>query len=219
MFRQVFVLVLSILLLPFSMYADGGKLETIGPFPGLNASDSLKQSLEEKGYRVSLPDGGLLCEIWLRKSIPVAGKRDVSGAMYTEIADSALIGVITFPKTSQDFRGQDIKAGAYTLRYAMHPTDGNHMGISPFRDFLLLTPVTDDQNVEAKYKFEDLTKMSAKTTNSTHPAALSLVLAEGKDFPRLTVNEHEHLVFSAMGKTSSGANLPISFIVKGVAEK
>jgi hypothetical protein len=142
------------------------------------------------------------------------------GATYTEIADSALLGVLSFPKGGKDFRGQAIKPGAYTLRYALHPTDGNHMGISPYRDFLLLVPVASDQSADAQIKFEDLMKMSAKSSGTNHASPLSLVAPEGKtDSPAVTENEHGHVVFSAKIKTASGAELPIAFIVKGVAEQ
>lgn len=219
MLRKSSVLLLIFFTLAIAAFADGGKVESTGAFTGAGTSESVKASLEDKGYRVTLADGAVLCDIWLRKALPTEAKKDVPGATYTEIVDSSVVGVISFPKTSQDFRGQDIKAGAYTIRYALHPTDGNHMGISPFRDFLLLTPIADDQNADARYKFEELVKMSAKTTNSNHPAALSLVAAEGGQFPSVKENEHEHLVFSAKVKTSAGTELPLSFVVKGVAEQ
>ena len=210
----------SLLLLScLSARAESGKIESIGSFTAANASDALKRVLEEKGARVLLSDGTVLCEIWMRKALPVQAKKEISGSAYSEIVDSAVVAVVSFPKTARDFRGQDIKSGAYTLRYAMHPTDGNHMGISPYRDFLLLTPIADDQSPDSRYKFEELTKMSAKTTSSNHPAAFSMVMAEGKEFPRLSVNDHEHLVYSASIKTSSGTDLPVAFVVKGVAEQ
>ncbi|HEY7544886.1 MAG TPA: hypothetical protein VID27_08390, partial [Blastocatellia bacterium] len=150
-----FVFVL-LLITPFSVSALSAKLEPIGAFADAAASDSLKGAIEEKGYRVLMDDGSVVCELWLRKTLPASAKRDVSGAIYTEIPDSALIGVISFPKGGGDFRGQGIKAGAYTLRYALHPIDGNHLGISPVRDFLVMIPVAEDKDVDAQYKFEDL---------------------------------------------------------------
>jgi len=94
------------------------------------------------------------CEIWFRASIP-AGKTDASGAVYTTLAESTFVGVITFAKTANDYRGQSIKPGAYTFRYEVHPTDGNHMGISPIRDFLVLVPVALDPNPDAAFKLKN----------------------------------------------------------------
>ena len=155
----------------------------------------------------------------MRKSVPTRAKTDVAGAIYTAIQDSAAVGVISFPKGGADFRGQAIKPGAYVMRYALHPTDGNHMGISPVRDFLLLVPVGGDQNVDAQYKFEELIKLSLKTSATNHAAPLSLVSAEGKTaFPSVFENEHGHLGFATKIKTSNG-EMPIAFIVKGVVDQ
>ncbi len=214
----LFFSVLS-LILPFSVSAAGAKLESIGAFNDPAASDSLKGALEEKGYRVVMDDGSIVCELWLRKAIPASAKKDVGGAIYTEIPDSTLIGVISFPKGGGDFRGQGVKAGAYTLRYSLHPIDGNHLGISPVRDFLVMVPLADDKDAGAQFKFEDLMKLSSKASGTTHAAPLSLVTYEGKAEPTLSENEYGHVTFSARMKTSSGGEMPISFIVKGKAEQ
>ena len=199
--------------------ADGAKLEQVGAFSGEGASDSLKSALETQGQRVLLSDGTVVCEIWMRKAAPARAKTDVAGAVYTALQDSAVVGVISFPKGGTDFRGQAIKPGAYVLRYALHPADGNHMGISPIRDFLLLVPVAGDQNVDAQFKFEELSKLSTKASGTNHPAPLSLVSAEGKTaFPSVFENEHGHVGYATKLKTSAG-EMPIAFIVKGVAEQ
>jgi hypothetical protein len=217
--KAVLFFLIPLLIIPFSVSASGLKLETIGALADPVASESIKSALEEKGYRVLLADGSVICELWLRKALPVSSKKDVSGAVYTEIPDSTLIGVVSFPKGGGDFRGQAIKAGVYTLRYSLHPVDGNHLGISPVRDFLVMVPLADDKEADAQYKFEDLMKMSAKASGTAHPAPLSLVSFEGKAEPTLSENEYGHVTFSTKMKTSSGGELPISFIVKGKAEQ
>jgi len=198
--------------------ANGNKLESIGAFTDQSASQSLRDSLEPAGNRVILEDGNALCDIWLRKAIAVGAKSEVQGAIYTDLSESALIGVITFAKPATDFRGQGIKAGTYTIRYALHPVDGNHLGISPIRDFFVLIPVAVDQNPDGKYKFEELMKMSIQASGTNHPAVLSLVTAEGGG-PSVKADDHNHIIFSAKAKTSSGSELPLSFVVKGIAEQ
>lgn len=218
MLRAVLGLVFTLLIVPASAFADSGKVEATGACSEQGASESVRKALESKGSRVTLPDGTVACEIWLRNALP-AGKTEAPGAMYKSLGESALIGVITFAKAASDFRGQSIKPGAYTLRYALHPADGNHLGISPIRDFLVLIPVTLDQNPDAQYKFEELVKMSAKASGTNHPAVISLVLPEGKPAPSLVENEHGHLIFTSKIKSQSGADVPIAFVVKGVAEQ
>jgi len=198
--------------------ADAGKVESIGAFADQSAPEAVRKALAQTGYRVTLGDGSVACEIWFRSAIP-AGKTDASGAVYTTLPEGALLGVITFPKAANDFRGQSIKAGSYTFRYEVHPTDGNHMGISPIRDFLLLVPVAADPNPESNLKFEDLVKLSAKASGTNHPAALSLASPDAAGAsPTVTTDEHNHTVFAVKVKTAAG-ELPIAMIVKGVAEQ
>jgi hypothetical protein len=147
-----------------------------------------------------------------------AGKTDALGAVYTAIGESVLVGVMRFAKATTDFRGQAVKPGTYTLRYAVHPADGNHLGISPIRDFLALVPVAMDQNPDTQPTFEEIMKMSAKVAGTNHPGVISLVQAEGSAAPKLD-QDGSHVVFSTKIKTQSGGDLPIAFIVKGIAEQ
>jgi hypothetical protein len=216
--RKILSLIFTLLIISVVALGEGGKVESIGAFTDQSASESVRKILEPKGYRVSLSDGSVLCEIWLRNAIP-AGKTEAPGSVYKTLSESSLIGVVIFPKATSDFRGQSIKAGTYTLRYALHPTDGNHLGISPVRDFLVMIPVGVDQNADGQYKFEELTKMSAKASGTNHPAVISLVSPESKPAPTLVENEHGHLVFMTKMKSQAAADVPIAFVVKGVAEQ
>lgn len=212
-------LLLLTLIFPISALGDDGKLESIGAFEDSSASATLKKVLEPKGFRVKLSDGNVLCEIWLRSAV-TPGKNEAPGTGYPWLPESTLVGVIRFPKDAIDFRKQGIKAGAYTLRAALNPVDGNHLGISSIRDFLLLSPVAVDTEPDAKYQFEDLTAMSKKTTGSNHPSPLSLVgLDEISTWPSLFEDENRHLVFAAKVKTADKAESAIAFVVKGVAEQ
>ena len=42
--------------------------------------------------------------------------------------------------------GAVIKPGVYTLRYGVQPDNGDHLGVSPHRQFLLISPAADDRN-------------------------------------------------------------------------
>jgi hypothetical protein len=199
--------------------ANGAKVEAVGAFSDQSASESVRGALEATGFKVALDDGTEVCRIWLRKGLPQQPKTDIQGAIFTSLGNSSLIGVITFPNKTTDYRGQAIKAGSYTLRYAVHPADGNHMGIAANRDFLLMIPISVDQDASAQIKFEDLVKMSAKSAGTNHPAGLNLISAEGqKTFPSAYQDDSNHTVFVAKLKGSSG-EFPFALIVKGVAEQ
>ena len=214
--RRFFPLILGVLALSISALGQSNKLEAIGAISDPGASDALKKVLESKGSRISIGEGPY-CDIWLRAAIP-AGKSDAQGAVYNTLGESVLVGVISFARPTTDFRGQPVKPGTYTLRYAVHPADGNHLGISPIRGFLAMVPVAMDQNPDAQPKFEELVKMSAKVAGTNHPGVISLVQAEGGSAPKLG-QEGSHVIFSAKLKTQSGGDLPIAFVVKGIAEQ
>ncbi len=205
------------LVLNISVRAADNKVEAIGAYADPAASDGLKKALDAKGWRVSTGDG-VYCDVWLRTTIP-AGKNDTSGAAYTSVGDSTLIGVITFAKPTTDYRGQAVKAGSYTMRYAVHPADGNHLGISPIRDFLVMVPVAMDPNPDAQFKFEELMKMSTKVTGTNHPGVLSLTNPAGAPpAPKVESDENNHIIFSSSIKNQGGTTIPVSFVVKGRAE-
>jgi hypothetical protein len=198
-------LLYGLLFVPFlALPARGasGKVEGIGPFTG-PAPASVKQALDPAGYRVTLADGTVACEVWL--------SRQGSG-----LSPSAFVGVLSFPAPSSDFRGQAIKAGSYTLRYAQMPGDGNHLGAAPTSDFLLLSPLAADTDAGASFTFEKLAKMSALASGSNHPAPLNLADTSGqKAFPAVAGNEYGYEVFFVKLRGAGGAEVPIGLVVKG----
>ena len=209
---------IGILALSLICAAQNGKIENLGPLTDTSVPDALRQALEANGYRMLLDDASPVCELWLRKNMPAQAKKDSADVIYTELAESALIGVLHFAKTGSDFRGQAIPAGFYTLRYALIPTDGNHLGVSPNRDFLLLVPAASDADPGATFKFQDLIALSRAATGTKHPGPLSLVPPGGAG-PALSRDDQDHWIFSASVKLASGEDLPFSLVVKGTAQQ
>lgn len=199
--------------------AQNGKVETIGLPPEPDLLQSVRQVLEPKGYRVALDDGSVACELWLRKSVPSQPKKDVQGAIYTELGESTLVGVLHFPQASTDYRGQAIPAGFYTLRYELLPNDGNHLGAAPNRDFLLLIPAGSDADPTAGFKLQELVNLSRKATGTKHPGPLSLVQAGAGTAAAVSKDDQEHWTFSGGMKLDSGQDVPFALVVKGTAQQ
>ena len=82
--------------------------------------------------------------------------------------------MIRFPVAGSDRRGQTIKPGLYTLRYSRYPVDGNHQGVAPNRDFLILSPADIDKDPAATPAFDPLMDMSRKASGTPHPACLEM---------------------------------------------
>jgi hypothetical protein len=192
-----------------------GKVEALGLPTDTSIPDSVKSVLETTGHRLVLDDADIACEIWLRKSVPAQLRKDLPNVLYPELAESTLLGVISFPHPATDYRGQAVKPGAYTLRYELIPEDGNHLGVAPNRDFVLLIPVASDPDPNATFKFDELVNLSRKATGTRHPGPLSLVQASNAE--GLTKDAEEHWIFSTVLKLASGKDLPFALVIKGTA--
>ncbi len=195
--------------------AQAGKVEPIGPLTDAAVPEAVRQQLTSKGFRITLDEPTPSIEIWYRKEAPA--KTASATAVYDQLAPSALIGVLHFLRPSSDYRGQSIAAGFYTVRAELMPDDGNHLGVAPSRDFLLLVPPSADPGPEMTPNFLEVVALSRKASGTKHPAPLSLVPAEGGGAPAVTKDDEGHFIFTTSVHLSSGEDLPIALVVKGTA--
>jgi len=93
---RVIAVLLFVSVASLALATQTGKIEPIGAVTDSRVAEGVKKVLEPKGYRVSLDDGSVVCEIWLRNKIPAQPKKDSPGALYSQLAESALVGVIYF---------------------------------------------------------------------------------------------------------------------------
>jgi hypothetical protein len=192
------------------------KAEKIGAFS--QGSDKLKAALQAEGYRVYLPNTLACCDVWLAKTV-TTNKKDVAGANYPEFRESEFLGVIRFGKDGGgDLRGQTIKPGAYTMRYELLPSDGNHMGVAPNPDFVLLIPIADDPDPSAQFDFAKMIELSTKASGTTHPAAFEMMPTETSDNASVTQTDDGWIVFQGRVTTDSGKPMNVAFVVKGSAQ-
>ena len=200
--------------------AQAGKVESMGPLTDSAVPAAVRQTLEAKGYRLTLDEPAPACELWIRKSVPAQAKKDIEGLAYPQLAESTLVGVIRFSQPAADFRGQRIPAGFYTLRYELIPNDGNHLGVAPNRDFLLLVPAASDADPKAQFKFEELVALSREATGTKHAGPLSLAQADGVvTAAAVSKDDQDHWIFSAPVKLASGDEIPIALVVRGTAQQ
>jgi hypothetical protein len=198
--------------------AQTGKVESIGPLTESSVPDQVRQSLEAKGFRLSLDDPKPCCEVWLRKSVPAQNNKSTE-LVYPQFAESTVLGVVHFPQAAADFRGHPIPAGFYTMRYELLPDDGNHLGVAPNRDFVLLIPAQSDPDPNAVFKFQELVNMSAKTAGTKHPSPLSLPPVDKPSAGTVARDDQDHWIFSTPLRLASGEELPFAIVVKGSAQQ
>lgn len=192
------------------------KFEKAGPFSG-EASEKIKAALAPEGYRVYLPNTLECCQVWLASKV-AENKKPESAATYPKFSRSEFLGVITFPKGGVDFRGQSIRPGSYAMRYELIPNDGNHMGVAPNPDFVLLTPLSADSDPDANYTLDELVKLSSQAAGSSHPAAFEMMPPVEGVVPSVTQTDDGWIVFTGNVTTDSGATVPVSIVVKGSAQ-
>jgi hypothetical protein len=157
--------------------AQSYKLESSSTPPPQELNATIRDTLSADALHVS-GSNGPLCDIWLRKSIPAAATPDTSlGVNFGTIPQGALVGAIKFDSAGADYRGQPIKPGVYTLRFMLQPVDGNHQGVSPYRDYFLTAPATLDTSA-ADVSTQDLVNLSKKASGTGHPSVWSLVPAD-----------------------------------------
>ena len=214
---RAFTIFLFLAVIPAAWGAQPTKVEALGVLTDASVPQVIRQALAPKGYRIALDAAGPVIELWYRKEVPAQPKGTPTDAVYDQLTPSTLIGVAHFTGAASDYRGQSIAPGFYTLRYALMPNDGNHLGVAPSRDFLLLVPAAADPGPEALPKFLDLVALSRQASGTKHPAPMSLVPAEGAATSDITTDEEGHSIFTSVIHLASGTDLPIALVVKGTA--
>lgn len=225
--RRTFItglLLASLLLWAAIAWGQGTyKIESTGVPSAADLPKALLDALQPQGARLVSDSGAEVCDVWLLKSVAlVQSAEGSSDALYPGFSVGSLLGVLRFPSAGSDFRGQTIKPGYYSLRYALIPQDGNHMGVNPYRDFVLLSPVAADTQVDKTLKLEDLLRLSRQVSGTPHPAVMSLVPAsQGATFPSAVQDDKGHWVLQlkVQGKSAAGEqDFPIGLILIGKAE-
>ncbi len=212
--KRVCIFLLPIfLLVPFAICQ---KIERLPAFAG-EASEKVKAALDSSGYRVFLPNTLQACDVWLAKDVPLTKRAEAKGAIYPEFVDSQFLGVITFPKGGgRDFRGQTVRAGSYTMRYQLLPSDGNHLGVAPNPDMVLLVPIADDVDPKVNFDFGKLIELSMGAAHSAHPAVLEMMPPEGAE-PSATQTDDGWIVLHGPILDKDGKRVPVALVVKGSA--
>lgn len=189
--------------------------------PADELSPAIAKQLAASGFKVVTSQGRTLCEIWPAKAWTVAADFQPSGGVIYPFEFGELIGVVRYARKAGDFRGQQIRKGAYTMRYGLQPQDGNHIGTSDTRDFVVLIPAADDSAAQPLKK-DPLFKESKKASKTTHPAILSLLpVGDGSEkLPRMVHNEQRELWAVDFAGKSSGdksKNVIVELVVVGHA--
>lgn len=121
------------------------------------------------GQTVSV--AGKTLEFWWVKSLSLeAATADISWA---SVQEGTIVGAVRLSSSYTDVRGKPVAPGVYTLRYALQPENGDHLGVSPYREFLLLVPAQSDTG-PSPLSHDDTVNLSKQANGTSHPAVWSL---------------------------------------------
>jgi hypothetical protein len=200
--RATWTVVATLALTP-QAFAEGFTAGSGGPAPE-SVPDITRQMIAPEGVTVKAGDVAVVT-FWMR-SAPFEGELASGfGVRFDNVPEGAFLGVLEFPERGSDFREQSVPPGVYTIRFGLHPEDGNHMGVAPSRDFALLSPVDQDLEIATNFDFDGIVELSAKVGNP-HPTVARLELPEGDEGPNLWENDYEQWVL----------DLPVAGTVLGI---
>lgn len=198
--------------------ADDYKVETTTERPEVPAA--IGEQLGESGLRITGPKRGL-CDVWFAKSVAVEAGFEKTGTITYPFTPGQFVGVMVVPRRAEllDFKGHEIAAGTYTLRYGRQPQDGNHVGTSETLDFLLAIPVDKEESPAGIEDQDQLVERSAGASGTTHPAIFSLLPIEAVEGDAKVVEVGDH-GWMALETTvqAEAAKVPVKLVVVGVSE-
>jgi hypothetical protein len=148
---------------------------------GLELLDSLPEStpawladlLLPTGYRVENSLGEKLT-LWFVEELPTKADGGEFNVEYGTLEPGGVVGLVRIDSPWGDYRKQTIPPGLYSLRYGIQPADGDHTGVTYFRDFLMMLPVADDKFESGSQAMEAIVEAAKASAETEHPGVMGL---------------------------------------------
>lgn len=154
--------------------------------PPKELDPSIRATLQSKA--VQLLDGDKPAyEFWFCNEIPLQSTPESAAKALDTLKQATLLGAVSIPKARRDYRDDELAAKVYTMRFALQPQDGNHLGTAEFLYFAVLVPAKLDTKPDGITEYKRLVKISSRETSTDHPVILSLrpVSSDTGEFPNL----------------------------------
>jgi len=193
-----------------TLLAQQYKSEPAGAPPS-DLAPAVASALDSQGTKISKADGSAVMEVWFRKTAPSGPKSAGDSIALPTIPVGTFLGVVKLETKGEDRRGQSLAPGLYTLRYVLMPSNGDHLGAAPQRDFAAFVPAAEDKDPSSAPDLDATVKMSTKASGTAHPAVLSM--SNGSGSATFTKEaDHDWTLNTKLG------DLPVSIILLGRAE-
>ncbi len=184
---------------------------------------SISAVLQKKA--VQLLDGDQpVYEFWFSAELPLQSKPASLAHALDSVKQATMLGAVSVPKAQRDYRDDELAAGDYTMRFALQPQDGNHLGTAEFNYFAVLVPAKTDTKPDGITEYKTLVKASSKATTTDHPVILSLRPASSAsgDLPKLNdpVSEHKSVRVKVPAKAGGeSTSLVFEVVYEGKGHK
>jgi hypothetical protein len=164
-----------VLLLPLTAAAAGAQTvltaEPKAVPPPEEVAEPLRAQLDAEATVVTR--GSNTLEFWLAKGLALNDPPAGRPVTWQQVPAGALVGAVRIGRAFRDIRGLPVRPGVYTLRFALRPEDGAHIGSSPHREFLMLGPAAEDLS-PGPVGYEGAVALAQKAAGRGHPLSLSL---------------------------------------------
>ena len=162
--------------------------------PPAEIAPAVLSLLSNDEVAVAVAQPAVTLEFWWVKALPMRAGSD--GPSWTDVEEGTLVGAVKLSADYRDIRGRVVRAGVYTLRYGIQPSNGDHLGVSPFRDFLLISPAAVDKD-PAPRGHDGTIELSKQAIGGSHPGVWSIdppVASEAPLQPHKTELGHDAVV-------------------------
>jgi len=178
--RSFITLTLLVCLVASSTSAADLTLKVADKEPPKELDASIRAKLQSKAIQLLAGDKPVY-EFWFDAEVPLQSKPSSTAKALETVKQATLLGAVSVAGDQRDYRDDELRAGVYTMRFALQPQDGNHLGTAEFSFFVVLTPAKIDNKPDGIADYKALVKASSRETSTDHPVILSLRPASSDD--------------------------------------
>lgn len=177
---------------------------------------SVAAAIAPGGVRAQLD--AVTIDLWWVSGIAGGPPTMAATGAWQQVPQGALLGAMRLSAPFRDVRGRVMPAGVYTLRFGLQPANGDHLGVSPNREFVLASPAAVDRDA-APTGYDAAVDRSRQTIGTSHPAVLSIdpVEADAKAILDVRTNEAGHQ-FVIVSVPREGGAISFGLILVGRIE-
>ena len=143
------------------------KVDPLPEKPPSQIAPAIAAVLQPSGHKAVA--GGATLDIWWAQAIALSAE----GPGWSSVESGTLVGAMRVTGPYKEIRGKVVAPGVYTLRYGLQPQNGDHLGISTFREFLVVSPAAVDTDSKV-LGFDGVVALSKLVIGTSHPAGMSI---------------------------------------------